>query len=176
MDFTIERQLTQFEDSELSLLQPFKFVSKEKYSLQRTIFDFWYTFRVSNERMKEMYTNNIEVVKKYIVDNEINCDYLVQMSVYKSFEEICMKYITDIPKKYVVIRFTDDNECVCLVKRDDEFKLFAAKFKENSHTSKIYKEKLKDVEGIDDYIFVLSCTKWYDEITDIELVDMFRDD
>ncbi len=88
MDFTIERQLTQFEDSELSLLQPFKFVSKEKYSLQRTIFDFWYTFRVANERMKEMYTNNIDIVKKYIVNNEINSDYLVQMSVYKSFEVI----------------------------------------------------------------------------------------
>ncbi len=87
-----------------------------------------------------------------------------------------MKYITDIPKKYVVIRFTDDSECVCLVKRGDEFKLFAAKFKENHNTSKIYKEKLKDVEGIDDYIFVLSCTKWYDEINDVELVDMFRGD
>jgi hypothetical protein len=176
MDFTIERQLTQFEKSELSLLQPFKLISKEKYSLKRMIFEFWYTFRVSNESMKNMYIKNIDIVKKYIEDNEINCDYLEEMSVYKSFEEICRKYITDSPRKYVVIRFTDDDECVWLVKKGDTFQLFAAKFKENSNASKIYKEKLKDVEGIDDYIFVLSCTISYDEITDIELVDIFRGD
>ncbi len=173
----IEKQLTEFKKSEVSLIQPFKFITSNSrtYSLQVMIFEFWHTFRIVNENMKKIYTANVDIVKKYLIDNKVNYNYLGQLDVYKSFEKICMKYIIDTPKKYVVIKFVDDNECVYLVKRDGEFKLLAGKFREISNISKLFKENsFKDVEEINDYTFVVTFTLAYDEITDTELVHLFN--
>ena len=162
----IEEQLYNF-DGEPHLIIPFKYMGDGVYTLKYLVYMMWYCFRTENKYMKEYYPKNLNVVIDYLKINKIDSKFETNSNVYESFEKIFIKYIIDTPKKYVSIKFIDDNEFVYLIKRDDTFQLLSANFISSTNISKTFKEgSHKDFPEAQECIFVLATMIYYDELNE----------
>ena len=170
MSIKIERQLYEFK-GENNLILPFR--SKVEYSLKNMIYLTWYCFRVESEDMRKLYPKNLDIAVNYLERNKIDSKTQTKSNVYESIEKIFRKYIVDQPKKYVSIRFVSDQEYVYLVKKGENFQIISATLNQSSEISKIFKEgSFKDCKEGEDCIFVMSTTVYYDEIDELDLVEL----